>query len=265
MDDRSLYFPNSVDSHCHLGSLEAKGLDPLVALRDAEAGGMECIVDVGIEPADTEARRERYGASPIVRFTAGLHPTAVRPETVRRDLALLASTLDSPESRDRIVAVGELGLDFYWSDEHRELQIEALERQWDLAADHRLPVVIHNRESEDEMLAALRRKRPRGVMHCFAQGADYCRSCLDLGMHISFGGNLTYKKSEEIRAAAVIVPEDRLLVETDSPYLSPQAVRGRPNHPGHLGYTIEFLAELRSVAPQHIAEVTARNARSLFE
>ena len=114
------------------------------------------------------------------------------------------------------------------------------------------------------MLAFLRRTRPEGVMHCFSQGSDYCRSCLDLGMHISFGGNMTYRRSDPLREAAAIVPDDRLLVETDSPFLSPQPVRGITNQPGHLGYVIAALAEVRRQTPERIAELTSLNARRLF-
>jgi TatD DNase family protein len=101
-------------------------------------------------------------------------------------------------------------------------------------------------------------------MHCFSQGPDYCRSCLDLGMYVSFGGNATYRSAGDLRAAAAIVPDDLLLVETDSPFLSPQPVRGRANEPGHLGYLIEALARIRNDRPERIAEMTAANAARLF-
>jgi TatD DNase family protein len=228
---------------------------------------MDGIVDVGVEPSDFERRVEAFAGIPTVALTAGLHPTSIRPDSVDAELGLLEQLLGRhahDASQPRIVAVGEIGLDFYWSQEHARLQEEAFERQCELASRRRLPIIVHNRSSEPEMLAALERLRPAGVMHCFAQGADYARRCLDLGMYVSFGGNLTYKKSEDVREAARIVPDDRLLVETDSPYLSPQTVRGTANHPGHLGFTIDFLAELRATTPERIATVTARNTRRLF-
>jgi len=262
MIDQSRYFRGSIDSHAHIGSLADKGLDPDAVLGSVVQEGMRGIIDVGIEPDDLENRLERFGAAGGIWFTAGLHPTKVRSEDCEVQLELLAGSLRAHTSR--IVAVGELGLDFYWSRELRELQVEALERQATLARDYSLPIVVHNRDSEDELLAFLERMRPTGDMHCFTQGPDYCRKCLDLGMRISFGGNITYRKSDDVREAAKIVPDDRLLVETDSPYLSPQVVRGTPNHPGHLGYVIEALAELRNDSPERIAELTAQNAVELF-
>jgi TatD DNase family protein len=264
--ERSLYVPGSIDTHAHLTLLERKGLDPCHVLRDAEAGGLSGVLDVGITPSDIEERLRRYGPFAIVAFTVGLHPTSVTPETTDRELVCLEEMLAAavPGTGDRIVAVGEMGLDFYHSTEHVGLQTEAFERQAAIAERHHLPLVIHNRASEREMLTVLRRTRPRGVMHCFSQDARYCRECLDLGLFVSFGGNITYRASDEIRSAAAMVPDDHLLVETDAPYLSPQAVRGTPNHPGHLGFTIGELARIRGTTPEHVAEVTAQNARALF-
>jgi TatD DNase family protein len=223
---------------------------------------MQAVLDIGILPSDLAERIRAYDHLPLVFFSCGLHPTSVAPETMKEELALLARQLS--HTPGRIVAVGEVGLDFHWSDEYRTLQHQALEQQAVLARRHDLPLVIHNRDSEDEMLQFLRVNRPIGVMHCFSQGPEYCRHCLELGMYVSFGGNITYKSADEVREAARLVPDDRLLVETDSPYLSPQAVRGTVNHPGHLGFTIEALAELRRCKPESLARVTAGNARRLF-
>lgn len=280
MQDDSRYYPDSIDSHLHLSLLGRKDLDPTAVLPAAADGGMRRVIDVGVQPSDLAERLDRFGAYELVAFTAGLHPTAVEPDTVTAELDALETALaeqagavpssgrpsdaaGETEGR-RIVAVGELGLDFYWSQENRGLQIETLERQWAIASRYALPVIIHDRESEDTMLELLRERRPAGVMHCFSQGPDYCRACLDVGLMVSFGGNLTYPKSDEIREAARLVPDDRLLVETDSPYLSPQVVRGTANHPGHLGFVIDALARLRGASPGAIAELTAANARRLF-
>ncbi len=262
MQDSTRYYRASIDSHLHLSLMVQKELDPHSVLDAAEGGGLDRVIDVGVKPTDLDERLARFAANRLVAFTVGLHPTAVDPDTVASELDTLQAALERDASS--VVAVGELGLDFYWSQEHRDLQVQALERQWALAARHGLPVIIHNRDSEETMLELLREHRPAGIMHCFSQDADYCRACLDAGLMISFGGNLTYPKSDEIREAARIVPDDRLLVETDSPYLSPQAVRGTGNHPGHLGFVIDELARLRGAAPQEIAELTAANARVLF-
>lgn len=285
MQDSSRYYEGSIDSHLHLSLLDQKDLEPSSVLEAAADAGLARVVDVGVRPSDLAGRIERFGDDPLVAFTAGLHPTAVDPDTVADEIAALEAALEthagsragrasaSRESAHHaggagaarsIAAVGELGLDFYWSQEHRDLQVETLERQWALAARYGLPVVIHNRDSEETMLELLRTHRPAGVMHCFSQGADYARACLDAGLMVSFGGNLTYPKSDDVRGAARIVPDDRLLVETDSPYLSPQAVRGTANHPGHLGFVIDELARLRGAAAEEVARLTAANAQALF-
>lgn len=266
MQDSSRYYPASIDSHLHLSLLGSKDLDPSTVLRSATGGELGRVIDVGVHPSDLDERLRRFGSYDLVAFTVGLHPTAVEPDTVAAELDALETALErhAGAAAPSIVAVGELGLDFYRSVEHRDLQIETLERQWALAARFELPVVIHNRESEETMIELLRVHRPAGVMHCFSQGPDYCRECLDAGLMVSFGGNLTYPKSDEVREAARLVPDDRLLVETDSPYLSPQRVRGTANHPGHLGFVIDELARLRDAAPEDVAELTARNAERLF-
>ncbi|MFW5684522.1 MAG: TatD family hydrolase [Spirochaetota bacterium] len=263
MEDQARYYPGSVDSHMHSSLLASKELEERSVLEAATAGRMERLVDVGVAPSDLAPRLTRLGAYRILAFTAGLHPTGVSPETLEHEIGILAESL-SGAMAGRIVAVGEIGLDFYWSTENTTLQIDALERQCALAAKHELPVIIHNRDSEEQMLHILRRLRPQGVMHCFSQGPEYCAACLDLDMHLSFGGNLTYRRSDEIRRAAELVPDERLLVETDAPFLSPQAVRGTPNHPGHLAFVIEALAALRGTSADAIARLTAANARRLF-
>ncbi|TFH04475.1 MAG: TatD family deoxyribonuclease [Spirochaetales bacterium] len=260
MPDTSLFYPGSVDSHCHPEHMAQKDLRVAPLVDEAEHAGMRAIIDVGVDPGDLAGRQAVLGNSSIVHFTSGLHPTSVQREDFQELLDLLARQVGTED----LVAVGELGLDYHWHQETRERQHQALTFQFQLARDAGLPVIIHNRESEQDMLRMLREHAPTGVMHCFSQDSDYCRACLDLGMHISFGGNVTYKNAEAIRRAAIIVPDDRLLVETDAPYLSPVPVRGRANHPGHLGFTIRYLAGLRDTTPEHIARVSGENAIRLF-
>ncbi len=261
MTDQQRYLRGSIDTHCHITSMIEKGLDALGLLAEIRSHGMAAVVDVGLTPDDLSDRETLLSDFPLVALTSGIHPSRAD----RDDLTALVDQLSDQVAAGRIVAVGELGLDYHWDTGERGVQQWLLDEQLALAAGSDLPVIIHNREADDDIRAALQRLRPRGVMHCFSQGLAFCRVCLDLGMYISFGGNLTYKRSEEIREAARFVPADRLLVETDSPYLSPLPVRGRPNHPGHLGFTIDALAELRGHDAQALAEQTAQNARALFE
>lgn len=258
----SLWLPGAVDTHCHLDHVEKKGIDVPKLLREADTARFGRLIDVGITPPDLDGRRARFASPDLVSFTSGLHPTEVTPKAWSDAVLLLEQQLQ--ESENKVVAVGECGIDLYWSDEHYSDQLAALTAQAHLASQHELPLILHNRSSEHQMLSFLRDVRPLGIMHCFSQDEEYCHSCVDLDMYVSFGGNLTYKKSNGIRAAAAIVPDELLLVETDAPYLSPQTVRGKMNHSGHLGFTIHALAEIRETTAERIAEITATNARRLF-
>ncbi len=260
------------DTHAHLLPMTEKGVLLSEILVEASREGISGILDVGITPDDIFERSRALAPYDCVRFAAGLHPTEITAHSARNHFETLVENLGNATEngsalqsiKHRIIAIGEIGLDYYWDSSTADLQREILVDLFALAAQRGLPVILHNRESEQDMLDLVRRERPRGVMHCFSQDRAYCKELLDLGMFISFGGNLTYKKSGSIREAAVYVPKDRLLVETDSPYLSPQDVRGTVNHPGHLGFTIQALAAIRDTTPQEIVRITTENANHLF-
>ena len=237
-----------------------KGLSTDTLLRDAHRNGLRRVIDVGISPADLDERQDRLAALDWVALTSGLHPSQI----TRPDPAKMLDLLVSQVANGRIVAVGEIGLDYHWDTGERAAAIDLFDAQLAIAVEADLPVIIHNREADSDVLDLLHRRRPRGVMHCFSQSPAFCRRCLDLDFHISFGGNLTYKGSDLIRESAGIVPLDRLLVETDAPYLSPEPVRGRPNHPGHLGFTRRASAAQRAIDVTELSETTAHNALQLF-
>jgi TatD DNase family protein len=260
--DEAPWHRSAVDTHCHLTHIGKKGINVGQLLGTANDAGMERIIDVGIVPSDLSQRVSEFSFPGLTEFTSGLHPTEVSPDCWEKEIEILKEQFQS--SKEKLVAVGECGLDFYWSDEHKDLQIEALRQQAEIAREYHVPLILHNRASEAQMLDFLAETKPLGVMHCFSQDEDYCRRCLELDMYISFGGNITYKKSDAIRAAAAIVPDSKLLVETDAPYLSPQPVRGSANHSGYLGYTMEALARIRNTTAGKITEITARNAREFF-
>lgn len=261
------------DTHAHLLPMAAKGVALESVIGEARANGIAGIVDVGITPGDIVDRARTLGDFSFVRFALGLHPTEISPETAESQFAELSRQLSAvlrgssgiERVHERMVAIGEIGLDYHWGQSTAFVQQETLERLFSLASANGLPVILHNRESEQDMLELVRRHKPIGVMHCFSQGREYCKKLLDLGMYISFGGNITYKKSDNLREAALLVPDELLLVETDSPYLSPQAVRGTNNHPGHLGFTIQALADLRKSSYERITKVTSENAQRLFK
>ncbi len=246
--------------------MHRKGLDLPGLLAECADGGMAAVFDIGVTPEDLPGRLRLASSATASRplqivQTCGLHPGSVTAEW-RAAIERLERALH--DTSPKLVAVGEIGLDYYRDTTRAATQREAFDAQLALAARHNLPVVIHNRSADTDMIDALRRRRPAGVMHCFSQDAAFAQSCLDLGLYISFAGNVTYRTSTTIQEAVRVVPADRLLVETDAPYLSPQTVRGRPNHPGHLGFTIRFLAELLNQPPEALAAGTAANARALF-
>lgn len=248
-----------VDTHCHLQDAAFDADRESVLQRALDV--LEWLVVVGDEVGSSRAAlamvRERVYA------TVGVHPH----NAASADVATWA-TLRALAREPCVVAWGEMGLDYHYEFAPRQDQREALERQLDAAVDLGLPVVIHCREAQEDLTAIVEPISGRlagGVMHCFDGDGRFAERCLAWGFHISFAGNITYPKSHHLRDAARAVPLDRLLVETDSPYLPPQAIRGtRRNEPGSVVLIADALADLRGVAREELAEWTTRNAERLF-
>jgi TatD DNase family protein len=259
--DDLLIIPGSGDSHFHAEVCLEKGIDIVPLLDHACEQGLGFALDISVSPETFETRRRLVERTPSVYMAVGAHPS----ETGRVHLDSLFDTLTQQARDDRVVALGEIGLDWHWDFGTRAGQRELFRHQLEIADHLNLPVVIHNRDATADIAEILTAHPPRrgGIMHCFSAGADYARTFVDLGMHIGFGGNVTYKKSEDIREAARTVPGDRILVETDAPFLAPQAVRGRPNHPGYLGHTLSFLAELCGVEPRVLAHRSTESFKAL--
>lgn len=255
-----------VDTHAHLD--DGQFADDLNAVLDrAMQAGVETVICVGIS-AETSAAAVRLAADhPMLRAAVGIQPNScadVRPGDWDRIVALAGHPC--------VVGLGETGLDRYWDFAPFQLQQEYFARHLQLSAETGLPVIIHSRQCDDEMLAMLSDAASagpiHGLMHAFSSNAEVARSCVDLGLHLSFAGMATYtnKKFAAIREAAATVPEDRLLLETDSPYLVPHPLRGKQkrNEPGFLVHTARCLADLRDTAPERLADSTTENARRLF-
>mgnify|MGYP006266146851 CR=1 FL=1 len=251
--------PGSVDSHFHALVMKERGLPTTDLLRDAFDDGLSYALDIAVTLDDFEERRQELSELDGVYLSAGLHPSGAGSVTFETAEPELRRLLSQP----RVVALGEIGLDRYRDHGTPEEQRELFLAQIELARELGLPVVVHNRDATPDILDVFRAHPPaaESIMHCFSADAEAARAFLDLGFSISYGGNVTYKRSDDIREAARMTPSDRLLVETDAPFLAPQAVRGRPNHPGYVGYTYEFLAELRGEAVEDLAGA----ARATFE
>jgi TatD DNase family protein len=270
------------DSHGHLSSVaEELGREALSALlRDYEEGGATAeregrsrpiILDPGTEPGDLPSRLELLGGGgrlpSFLRLAAGVWPSAANLASPRESLAgLEAAMRDASRSGFRIAAVGECGLDYHYDEGTKEGQAALLEGQMAFASDLGLPLIIHSRDAATDTLSliASRSASTPTILHCFGYGREEARAFLDLGCWISFAGNLTYKKSSGLREACALVPADRLLLETDAPYMNPMPRRGEPSSPADIGRTYAMAAELRGVGVEELAETVSRNAHSLF-
>ncbi|MDD5677603.1 MAG: TatD family hydrolase [Kiritimatiellae bacterium] len=254
------------DTHVHFDGMIAAG-DTIGAIvtRATQAGVSHMMAIGGSMAANHMAIEIARSYDTRIRATVGFN----------RDLAAVVNPMDELKAllaAPEVVAVGEIGLDFHHSRDTMPAQIELFRHMLTLARDRRLPVCVHTREAEAETLAALREHAAAwsgpagriGVMHCFTGGEGFTRDLLALGLYISFSGIITFKKSGSLREVAARVPEDRLLIETDAPYLAPEPFRGQPNEPSHVRRVAEALAEIRHMSLEKIAEVTTRNAERLF-
>ena len=243
------------DSHAHLDACE----EPASALVErAQAVGVTRIVTIGTGIDSCRAALALAEENDGVYAALGVDPHRAASLDAER-LDELRELLGHP----KVVAVGETGLDTVRRLATPEEQLGVFEAQLALADDLSLPVVIHSREAAEETAAALAPFEGTVILHCFSS-PDLLPAALERGYYVSFAGNATYPQAADLREAAAAVPEDRILVETDSPYLSPQAVRGRPNEPAHLVHTIASLAEVRGEEPGTLAERTHANAAAAF-
>jgi len=248
------------DSHCHLDDPKFDDDRAETIQRALDAGVSRLLaIGTGNGPPDLEAAIRLADAHPFIYATVGVHPhdaSKATSETFAR--------LEHLAAHPKVLAIGEIGLDYHYDFSPRPVQAEAFTTQLAIAQKAALPIVIHTREAWDDTLRFLRAHwRGGGIMHCFTGDATQARQALDLGFHLSFGGVLTFPKAESVREAARLAPDDRILVETDCPYLAPVPHRGKRNEPAFMVETVRRLAEVRGVTPEQIAEVTTANFQRL--
>jgi TatD DNase family protein len=254
-----------IDSHCHLAdeAFEADLDDTIARTVAAGVSSALCVLSSGDEAEAARARRVR-DLWPSVRFATGVHPhNAGRFEGRYADAAVVAETQAAAFGA---CAIGEIGLDYHYDFSPRAVQRDVFVAQVHLALTLDLPIIIHTREATDDTFAVLRDagSRLRGVFHCFTGDSAMARRALDIDFHVSFAGILTFPKAADIREAAKIVPAERLLIETDSPYLAPVPHRGKRNEPAHVARVLEALAAVRSEAREPLEAAIARNFDALF-
>ena len=251
------------DTHTHLDQEEFDAIRPEM-LERARKAGVTRMVLVGTTAMSSRRCVELAEADKCLHAAAGIQPNYVA-EADTDDWDAVIQLVSKPS----VVAIGETGLDRHWDYTPFEQQQDSFDRHLRLAQEQDLPVVVHMRDCDEEILRMLREARRRsplrGIMHSFTGSPEMATECLDLGLHISFAGMVTFKKSSALRACAATIPDERLLLETDAPYLSPEPVRGkRPNEPAHLPFTAACVAEARNVSPERLAAQTTANARALF-
>jgi TatD DNase family protein len=249
-----------IDSHCHLAGEEfAADLDAVIdRARNAGVSGALCILAAGDDAESAAAARLRK-MWPPVKFSVGVHPH-VAGKVAGADEA--AAIVRRGVEAEHAVAIGEIGLDYHYDFSPRDVQRHVFEAQVALALDLDLPVIIHTREATDDTFDVLKGTgagRVRGVFHCFTGDVAMARRALDIGFYVSLSGIVTFPRAEELRRVAAMVPDDRLLIETDSPYLAPVPHRGKRNEPAFVTRVAEAIGAVRGVDPAAVANATTRN------
>lgn len=255
-----------IDSHCHLAD-EAFVPDLQAVITRARATGVlsAMMILAAGDTAEAERGKRVRGLWPGLRISTGIHPHQAGAHSA--DPAGAVDVVRKWIAEHEAVALGEIGLDYHYDFAPRDVQQEIFHRQVALAVECDLPIVIHTREATDDTFAILRDAgagRAHGVFHCFTGDTSMARIALDAGFHISFAGIVTFPRADELRAVAALVPEDRLLVETDAPYLAPVPSRGKRNEPAFVVRTFETLAQVRGAALPDLAAAVSRNFNALF-
>ncbi|KJU86761.1 hydrolase, TatD family [Candidatus Magnetobacterium bavaricum] len=249
-----------IDSHCHL-EMKQFDADREACILRARDAGIEAMIAIASDVESSMAAIELAKSYPFIYATVGIHPHNAsmlgESATCEQLRALCADT--------RVVAVGETGLDYHYDHSPRHVQRDVFVRHMELAQELGLPLVIHSREAKEDTLGLIAGGGVKNaVLHCFSGDMHMTEVLICRGLHISFSGVVTFKKADQLREIARIVPDDLLLIETDAPYLAPLPYRGKRNEPSYLKYTAEVIAQVRGISPQDVARITSNNARRLF-
>lgn len=247
------------DSHAHYND-EAfdEGREELVSSLPDKGicGVINCATDI----RSSHFSLELAAKYPFIKAACGVHPheaAQVRENYIETLRPLLIE--------ENCVAAGEIGLDYHYDFSPRDIQLRVFEEQIILANELDLPVIVHDREAHEDTLMLLKKHRPKGVVHCFSGSVETAREIIDIGMYIGLGGAVTFKNARKPLEVAAYVPADRLLIETDCPYMTPVPFRGKRNDSSYIPYTAQVLAQAKGTAPQEILDITRANANSLFK
>ena len=252
-----------IDSHAHLDYPQLSGDLPAVLARAAEAG-VDRVITIGVKLSTIDGPRRIAEANDNIWFSAGVHPHEAGAGEQACEVASFIDAADHP----KCVAIGEAGLDYHYDYAPRDLQAASFRAQITAARETGLPVIVHAREADDDIADIIEDEMRKGlfsgVLHCFSSGPELARRAIDIGFYVSFSGILTFKSAEAIRQVAKDAPQDRILVETDAPYLAPVPMRGKSNEPAFTAHTLAKLAEVRGIETTEMAAITRANTLRLF-
>lgn len=254
-------FPALIDTHAHLDSKRFADDLPQV-IEAAKAAGVSHMLTIGCDLASSKASVELAATYPEIYAAVGIHPHDAREATT-----VAIEKLKALAQQDKVVAIGEMGLDYYRDHCPHDIQQTAFRRQIALAKEMGLPIIVHDREAHQDVLRILREEQAQqvgGVLHCFSGDLAMAQACIDMGFYISFPGTLTYPANQALRGVAEAISTDHVLLETDCPYLAPQPRRGKRNEPAFVRYTAEELARIKGLSVADIARVTRLNTFRLF-
>lgn len=251
-----------VDSHAHLDMEDLKDQLPAV-LKRAKDNGICAIVSVGIDYESSYEALKIARKNPMVYATIGVHPHNAKD--IKKDDLLNIKALANDK---KVVAYGEIGLDFFKNFSPKDVQLKVFEEQLDIAEELRLPIVIHERNAQKEVYSILRsrdKKENRGVIHCFSGDVDIAKKFIELGFLISIPGIVTFKKADTLRQVVKHISLDSILLETDAPFLAPEPFRGKINEPSYILWTARAVASLRGIHLEEVAHITTENAKRIFK
>ena len=247
------------DSHAHYMS-EEFDQDRTALLDSLPAQGVRAVMDCAVD-YESALHSLSYGEKyPWLYTAAGVHPEEVERLDLEKELALIEPLLNHP----KVKAVGECGLDYYWTKETKEKQLAFLEAQLEMANRHDMPIIIHDRNAHQDTLRLLQKYRPKGVVHCFSGSAEFAREILRLDLYIGFTGVITFKNARKTVEALAAVPLDRLLMETDCPWMAPEPLRGRHSNSAMILHTAQRAAQVKGVSLDELLSATCENACRLF-
>ncbi|ASY56699.1 MULTISPECIES: TatD family hydrolase [Sinorhizobium] len=251
-----------IDTHCHLDFSDFDAERDEIIQRARQAGVTQMVT--------ISTRVKRFESILVIaeKYENVFCSVGTHPHNADEELDITAKDLVRLSAHPKVVAIGEAGLDYFYDNAPRDAQAEGLRRHIAAARETGLPLVIHSRSADEDMAAILTEEAGKGafpfLLHCFSSGADLARTGVDLGGYVSFSGILTFPKSQELRDIAKTIPRDRLIVETDAPYLAPKPFRGKRNEPAYVAHTADVLAETIGVTKEEIAEITTENALRIF-